>query len=139
MRINDYVRQYLALTSILAAPPKLVPSEVLGIGGGPSGQPNNPGRQFLKASAAEGNSSESSGVVTNVVRGSDQVDLGNGQLAGAKPGQAYLDQFIRRRAQVSFSIPGGPNGTTTNFTYEVESAYRLITPVPAGYLLDAEG
>lgn len=61
-------------------------------------------------------------------------------LEGEQPAQtALLDQFIRKRSVVSFSIPNlGPRlgGGAAHFTFEIETAYRLITPVEPGLLVD---
>ncbi len=60
----------------------------------------------------------------------------DGQTTG---GGALLDQYIRKRAVVSFSVPqlgSRLGGGAANFTFEIETAYRLISPVEPGYLTD---
>lgn len=65
----------------------------------------------------------------------DTVSLGEKQPAQG----ALLDQFIRKRSVVSFSIPNlgaKMGGGAANFTFEIETAYRLITPIEPGVLVD---
>lgn len=87
---------------------------------------------------ASANASPSTSAVVPA-RGQDSLDLSGEDPASQNAGGALLDQYIRKRAVVSFSIPqlgAKLGGGAAQFTFEIETAYRLISPVEPGYLTD---
>ncbi len=73
----------------------------------------------------------------------DTVDISAGaggalsdRTGGSQPFTGLLEQFVRTRAAVSFTIPGQGGFGPISFAYEVETAYRVIRPLQPGEVVD---
>jgi hypothetical protein len=127
MRINDIVNSFLAPVYLATLPPQYVRTA------GGTGTRNGQSRSALTGA---GLASRRGSVSQPTVRGATQDSYTQGTDQSGQT--ALLDQYIRKRAGVSFSIPQ-PWGGTANFTFEIETAYRLITPIEPGVLVDSQG
>ena len=72
----------------------------------------------------------------------DTVEFSAGAAeAGAATGESrpfagFVEQFVRTRSAVSFTIPGPGGFGSMSFAYEVETAYRVIRPLQPGEVVD---
>jgi hypothetical protein len=136
MRISDFIRAQISPIQAFTRPPTFVPLRYLGgalqVRGASGDQAGGDARRQQTDMTQRASRRGRLSAASPAGRGQDSV-----QLSG-QANQALLEQFVRKRAAVSFSVPNAAGGLT-NFAFEVETAYRLITPVEPGILVDAEG